>query len=198
MRTEKQRQDDAFLLVQEELRVALLKHGRFHSAHEGIAVIMEEVDELKAEVWKRREERDPGLLIKEARQIAAMAVRFIVEIGMPLAEESHPETCFIPNETSSIPAFEQAIRRAQGVIAEQDRKLSRAKNIIRLRDAEIRELGIVIDNVRAELRDANRKADRLHSRVQTAFNVLKVDGPNTREVAQLLYSALYPGGVSYK
>ena len=52
----------------------------FNSSHEGYAVILEEVDELWAEVRKRRAERDKGRMREECIQIAAMAVRFINDI----------------------------------------------------------------------------------------------------------------------
>ena len=55
-------------------------NGSFNSAHEGYAVILEELDELKAEVWKKASDRDPELMRKEAIQVAAMALRFLVDI----------------------------------------------------------------------------------------------------------------------
>ena len=55
-----------------------------NSEHEGYAVLLEEVDELKAEVWKnqRQPERIPNIR-KEAIQVAAMAIRLIVETKTP-------------------------------------------------------------------------------------------------------------------
>jgi hypothetical protein len=53
-------------------------HPKFNSAHEGYAVILEEMDELKAEVWKRH--HDPALMRKEAVQVAAMALRFLTDV----------------------------------------------------------------------------------------------------------------------
>ncbi len=50
----------------------------FHSAHEGFAVLKEEVDELWDEVKKR--EFDRTKMRAEAVQIAAMAIRFAVEV----------------------------------------------------------------------------------------------------------------------
>ncbi len=52
----------------------------FHSAHEGYAVILEELDELKTEVFKKKEKRDYTLMRKEAIQVAAMAIRFIRDV----------------------------------------------------------------------------------------------------------------------
>ncbi|MFI5140448.1 MAG: hypothetical protein ACHQIM_21695 [Sphingobacteriales bacterium] len=52
----------------------------FNSAHEGYAVILEELDELKAEVWKNQNNRDAAKMMKEAVHVAAMALRFIVDL----------------------------------------------------------------------------------------------------------------------
>lgn len=60
-------------LVQEELSKARSKHRNIYSIHESVAVILEEFEEFKAEVFKR----DPNLsLIKEELvQVAAMCQR---------------------------------------------------------------------------------------------------------------------------
>ncbi|MDH4163300.1 MAG: hypothetical protein OEW15_11525 [Nitrospirota bacterium] len=55
------------------------KYGAFNSAHEGFAVLQEEVDELKQHVWTNQSKRDLGGMKKEAMQVAAMAVRFAAE-----------------------------------------------------------------------------------------------------------------------
>jgi hypothetical protein len=55
-------------------------HAPFNSAHEGYAVLLEEVDELWAEVKKRRSERDDERMGLEAIQVAAMAVRFLLDV----------------------------------------------------------------------------------------------------------------------
>lgn len=52
------------------------KHGHFASAHEGFAVLLEEVDELKAHVWTKQKDRDLVEMRKEVIQVAAMAVKF--------------------------------------------------------------------------------------------------------------------------
>lgn len=57
------------------------KFGPFHSSHEGFAVLHEEFDELKAEVWKngtKHPDRDANMR-KEAVQVAAMALRFLTD-----------------------------------------------------------------------------------------------------------------------
>jgi hypothetical protein len=56
------------------------KHSPFHSAHEGIAVIQEEFEELKAEVFKKEEERSLPVMREEATQLAAMSLRFLIDV----------------------------------------------------------------------------------------------------------------------
>jgi hypothetical protein len=63
--------------IDNELLLATQNHGGFNSAHEGWAVIYEEVHELWAEVLKKRVNRDKNLMRKECVQIAAMAIKFI-------------------------------------------------------------------------------------------------------------------------
>ena len=61
-----------------EYHHAVAKHGQFHSAHEGWAVIYEELDELWDEVRKKRANRSPANMRGECVQIAAMALKFAV------------------------------------------------------------------------------------------------------------------------
>lgn len=61
-----------------ELAKARAKFARFNSAHEGYAVLKEEVDELWDEVKDRHANKDN--MRKEAIQIAAMALRFVEDV----------------------------------------------------------------------------------------------------------------------
>ena len=63
-----------------EVRRARSMFPVMHSAHEGYAVLLEEMDELKAHVWMKQSKRDYAALRKEAIQVAAMALAFAAEI----------------------------------------------------------------------------------------------------------------------
>ncbi len=65
-------------LISAELHRARSIHHSIRSAHEGYAVILEELDELKEEVWKRA--RSKKKMRAEAVQVAAMAARFAVDV----------------------------------------------------------------------------------------------------------------------
>lgn len=61
-----------------EIRKARIKHRPMASAHEGYAVLLEEVEELWAEVKAQNFDKEKAR--KEAKQIAAMAICFMVEV----------------------------------------------------------------------------------------------------------------------
>ena len=63
-----------------EVSDAESKWPPFNSAHEGYAVLLEEVDELKAHVWMNQKRRDIEAMRAEAIQVAAMAVRFVRDV----------------------------------------------------------------------------------------------------------------------
>ena len=63
-----------------EIETATSKFPPFNSAHEGFAVLKEEVDELWAHVMKKQGERDIAAMRKEAIQVAAMATRFVADV----------------------------------------------------------------------------------------------------------------------
>lgn len=66
---------DAFYLVRRELARAVDKFRPMASPHEGYAVILEEVDEL----WDAVKRGNMDAMREEAVQVAAMAVRFLVD-----------------------------------------------------------------------------------------------------------------------
>ena len=70
-------------MVINELDRATRLNGSFNSAHEGYAVILEELDELKAEVWKKACYRNIEAMKREAIQVAAMAIRFVTDVCNP-------------------------------------------------------------------------------------------------------------------
>ena len=72
--------DKALDEVQGELKWAIDRFPAMRSPHEGLAIILEEYNELMAEVFKQHGKRDDWLMKKEAKQIAAMAIRFMVDL----------------------------------------------------------------------------------------------------------------------
>jgi hypothetical protein len=72
---------EVFGEVAGELAAARAKFPAFHSAHEGIGVILEEWEELKAEAFKGGDApRDHEAMRREAIQVAAMAIRFVEDV----------------------------------------------------------------------------------------------------------------------
>lgn len=72
--------EDPFFLVRCELETAMERYPAMASAHEGWAVILEEMDELWDEVKKSPKNRDPEAMKAEAIQLAAMAMRFLIDV----------------------------------------------------------------------------------------------------------------------
>lgn len=63
-----------------EVHHARTMFPEMYSAHEGFAIILEEMDELKAHVWMKQSKRDLAAMRKEAIQVAAMAISFAVDV----------------------------------------------------------------------------------------------------------------------
>lgn len=72
-------QGKARAIVMRELNDAQSKFPKFNSAHEGYAVILEELDELWKEVKKNNKIRSKSRLKDEAKQVSAMAMRFLID-----------------------------------------------------------------------------------------------------------------------
>jgi hypothetical protein len=70
------RLDAALAEVRAEVEKAINKHGGMASAHEGYAVIQEEVDELWDEVKADRGYQESAM--EEAVQVAAMGVKYLI------------------------------------------------------------------------------------------------------------------------
>jgi hypothetical protein len=69
-------------LVEEEVRQARALHDPINSAHEGYAVILEELDEFWDECRRKRGDRDPDAMLLELVQVAAMAERTAYDLGL--------------------------------------------------------------------------------------------------------------------
>ena len=63
-----------------ELERAMAQYAAMHSPHEGWAIILEELEELWDEVKVRDDQRSVERMRAEAVQVAAMAMRFIIDI----------------------------------------------------------------------------------------------------------------------
>ena len=70
--------------VEREYRRATVKHGPMHGAHEGYAVILEEMDELWDEV--KAQHPDMSRIRAEACQVAAMGLRLMVDVCDEVSE----------------------------------------------------------------------------------------------------------------
>jgi len=71
--------DQAMYAIELEHAGAIAHYPKFNSPHEGLAVLQEEFEELKAEVFKNHKSRSVEAMRKEAIQVAAMALRFILD-----------------------------------------------------------------------------------------------------------------------
>ena len=63
-----------------EVSRARSMYPKFASAHEGYAVLLEEMTELQSEVFKSPKNRDYKAMKEEAIQVAAMAIRFLIDV----------------------------------------------------------------------------------------------------------------------
>lgn len=66
--------------IEQELSGAMSNWPPFNSAHEGFAVIQEEFEDLWEHVETNQKRRDIPAMRKEAIQVAAMAMRFALDV----------------------------------------------------------------------------------------------------------------------
>lgn len=72
-------------VVRELDRARQVHPEAFHSTHEGYAVLLEELDELWEEI--RRKQPVPARVREEAVQVAAMALKFLIDCCLLPARE---------------------------------------------------------------------------------------------------------------
>ena len=85
--------------VSSELLRATRKFGKFNSAHEGYAVLLEEVEELWIEIKKKK--RSQHKMKKESIQVAAMALRMILDCFPILDKDGLTDIEEYPYNTST-------------------------------------------------------------------------------------------------
>ena len=73
--------------ILDELKRAQTLFPPFHSEHEGYAVLLEEVDELWDEVKGHVGQERRTAMRREAIQVAAMALRFLLDVCDASSEE---------------------------------------------------------------------------------------------------------------
>ena len=82
MTEEEDKLDMVISRIKKEYLRAITKFGAFHNAHEGYAVLLEEVDELwDAIKLKQCKAFRLADIKKEAIQVSAMAIRLILDCG---------------------------------------------------------------------------------------------------------------------
>jgi len=74
--------------VKEETETVRKLHPRVINLHEGFAILLEEVEEFKAEVWKKESKRDLHNAYKELVQIASICNRIAEDLLEPKIKEN--------------------------------------------------------------------------------------------------------------
>ena len=79
-----------FSNIRNELMTATNKHGKFHSDHEGIAIIREEFEELWDTIKDKQNTRGKreAAMFEECIQLSAMTVRFIIDNCSKIIKEN--------------------------------------------------------------------------------------------------------------
>lgn len=97
--------EKAIGLIIDEYMTATAKNGPFNSAHEAYAVILEELEELWLEVMKKDFDRDQNKMLLEAKQVAAMGIRFMVDVCM---KQQNPRAVYLGGSIYGKKSFEDA------------------------------------------------------------------------------------------
>lgn len=95
--------DRALLKLKGELFAAMSKHRGMHSPHEGHSVIREELDELWEHV--RADTGDTDEARKEAMQVAAMGLRYALDLCAPFEEPKSSLLDPEPGARGEVPAM---------------------------------------------------------------------------------------------
>jgi hypothetical protein len=74
------RVEEGLFRIKNEVEIAREKFPKFASYHEGLAVIQEEVFELQTLVYKSKPGQLQKEMKKEAIQIGAMALRYLIDL----------------------------------------------------------------------------------------------------------------------
>jgi hypothetical protein len=75
-----ERSTEVLNAIHTEFCRAAKKFPKFNSAHEGYAVLLEEIDELWDEVKLNHSDQSKRRMREEAIQIGAMAMRFVIDV----------------------------------------------------------------------------------------------------------------------
>ena len=76
--TQAQIMAQALAEVENELIVAIKRHGMPVDYHHGIGILGEEVHELFLEVFRKDQQQNPLKIAAEAKQVAAVAIKIVV------------------------------------------------------------------------------------------------------------------------
>jgi hypothetical protein len=90
--------DEALELVKREYDRAVDMHPKFNSPHEGLAVITDQFRDLESQVFMPYSQRDPAEMQKEAIQVAAMAIRFIIDCTLDIKRTDRAGIVVNPTE----------------------------------------------------------------------------------------------------
>lgn len=84
--------DCVLRLVRHEAGEAIEVHGPdYSSAHEAFAVLLEEVEEFKEQVWFKRAHGSKQKMVNELVQVAAVSVKYAAQLQREMQWEMGPE-----------------------------------------------------------------------------------------------------------